>query len=166
MRMRIIFVILFIFLISPIWANSQNVDFKKVKINSNEGYSLFLISEEKCPYCLNNGFKKDYLILEQTRSCESQDEFATRLYIFVGVYYLELYLDKKECQNINDSIRCSNYFILTDRIMEFLTNNHFPDPIVRNMYLVRDNKIEIFRATTDDGILIYNMVKSHYLEKY
>jgi len=157
---------LFIFLIVPMWANSQSVDSGKVIINSNEGYSSFSISQEKCPYCLNNGFKKDYLILDQFRTNESQDDFETRLYIFVGIYYIELYLDRKECQNINESIKCSNYFILTDKIMEFLTNNHFPDPIVRNMYLVRDNKIEIFRATTDDGILLYNMVKSHYLEKY
>jgi hypothetical protein len=157
---------LFIFSMVPMWANSQSVDSERVIINSNEGYSTFLMSQEKCSYCLNNGFKKDYLILDQLRTNESQDNFETRLYIFVGIYYIELYLDKKECSNVSDSIKCSNYFILTDKIMEFLTNNHFPDPIVRNMYLVRDNKIEIFRATTDDGIHLYNMVKSHYLEKY
>lgn len=164
--MRIIISIVFlILLIGPIWASSQNVDNDRVRVESNNGFSDFSIRTEKCSYCIVNGFTRDYLVLEQTRNQETNDEFDTKLYIFVGVYYLELGLEKKEC-SLPDSIKCSNYFILNDRIMEFITESHFPDPIVRNMYLVRDDKIEIFRPTTEEGILFYSMIKKFYISKY
>ena len=160
--MRSIFFIILVFLINPIWANSQNVDsLDNVTFKSNEGYSTFSIYQEKCSYCIVNGFRRDYLVLEQTRCKETNDEYDTRLYIFVGVYYIELGLEKKECSCIPDSIKCNNYFILNDKIMKFVTESHFPDPIVRNMYLVRDDKIEIFRPTSEEGILFYNMIKKY-----
>lgn len=162
----VISIILLVLLINPIWASSQNVDNNSIKIESNEGFSDFLIKSEKCPYCIGNGFMRDYLVVEQTREQETSDEFDTRLYIFVGVYYLELGLEKKECSCIPDSIKCDNYFVLNDRIMKFITESHFPDPIVRNMYLVRDDKIEIFRPTSEQGILFYNMIKKYYISKY
>ena len=83
-------------------------------------FSNFLIRSEKCPYCIGNGFMRDYLVVEQTREQETNDEFDTRLYIFVGVYYLELGIEKKECSCIPDSIKCDNYFVLNDRIMKFM----------------------------------------------
>lgn len=164
--MRTIFVILLVFLINPIWANSQSVDSNSVRIESNEGISTFSLFQQKCSYCVINGFVRDYLVIEQTRTQETSDEFDTRLYVFVGIYYLELSLEKKECSCITDSINCKNYFILTDRIMKFLTENHFPIPIVRNMYLVRDDKLEIFTPTNDEGILFYNMIRKYYIGKY
>ncbi len=163
---KVISIFFFILLIGPIWASSQSVDSDRVRVQSNDGFSDFLTRTEKCSYCIVNGFTRDYLVVEQTRNQETNDEFDTRLYIFVGVYYLELGLEKKECSSIPDSIKCSNYFILNDRIMEFITESHFPDPIVRNMYLVRDDKIEIFRPTTEEGILFYNMIKKYYISKY
>jgi hypothetical protein len=164
--MRSIFVIFLIFLINPIWASSQNIDSNSIRIESNKGYSEFSIYNEKCAYCISNGFVRDYLVLEQIRNRETNDEFDTRLYIFVGVYYIELSLEKKECSCIVDSISCDDYFILNDKIMKFITENHFPDPIVRNMYIVRDDEIEIFRPTTEQGILFYNMIKKYYISKY
>lgn len=162
--MRTIFIGLLMFLINSIWVSSQIVDY--VIFESNEGTSKVAFCQENCKLCIANDFKKDYLVLEQIRTKETKDYFNSRLYIFVGFYYMELVLDKKECVKEEDSIKCTNYFLLTNKILKFVTENHFPNPIVRNMYLIRDDKIEIFRPNTEEGIIFYNLIKEYYMYNY
>ncbi len=155
--------ILLIFFLTALVTPSQELP-HSVLIKSNEGYSSFSTLHESKSFWIFTYYDKDYLVIEQSKFTIPSDN-GTRLYFFLGRFYVDMYLKKRECVQTIDGCKCYYYFEFTDKILNFIIHNKFPDPVVGSIYIKRDNEIEVFRPSDKESIEFYNMIKEYCYDR-